>query len=794
MTLLDRKLLRDILAMRGQVMTIALVVAAGMAVFIASISTYNSLRAGRDRFYASARFPQVFVTLKRAPLSVVAQLSEIPGVAAVEPRIVRDVILDWPSALLPVSARMVSLTHAGDEPLARLHIRRGTAPERRPRPEPGDTRTAAINEAFAEANPVQLGTDVPVVLNGRIQNFRVAAVALSPEYVYAVKPGVPIPDDRFYAVLWVDRSAAEAAFDMKGAFNDAIVSLTPGTDPRQVIDELDRLLEPYGSVGAIGRRDQPSNRFLEDELNQQKVMSITIPFIFFGVAAFLLNVVLGRLVTAQREQIAALKALGFPTTPLVLHYLKLVAVVVLFGSALGLAGGFAVRRGDGGKLSRLLSPAGAGVRADAMVRARRLPDQLCGGIARRGDGAAKRRRAGSGGSDAAGRAAAFSPLVDRGTAVGEDADAAARAGDPQFCRPSAAQRIHHRRHRAGGADGRARAVLAGRDRPDDRGPVQPGRTRQRHGHLPPSAQPHHHRRSRARARRARRRRPSRFVPVRLRAGHRSYLTSVIGLPFNAGLRRPHDAALRPIDVPPDGITLTRRLAERIQVASGEIVTIEVMEGRRRKIDLPVSAIVDETIGMSSYMEIDTLNRLTGEGAVVSAASLFVEPSALPALSRRFKELPVIESVAVKTYTLSSFLDKIAGIVLVSAGILTAFAVIVAVGVVYNSARIALQERAWELASLRVLGFTRAEVARILFSQFAAEIALAIPIGLMLSQGVVTLIARFHSNESFQIPGVVGPRTYVVAVAIVVATAAASAYIVRRRVDRLDLVAVLKTRD
>ncbi len=454
MTLLDRKLLRDILAMRGQVMTIALVVAAGMAVFIASISTYDSLRAGRDRFYASARFPQVFVTLKRAPLSVVAQLNEIPGVAAVEPRIVRDVILDWPSAMLPVSARMVSLTHAGDEPLARLHVRRGTAPE------PGDTKTAAINEAFAEANAVKLGTDVPVVLNGRVQSFRVSAVALSPEYVYAVKPGVPIPDDRFYAVLWVDRNAAEAAFDMKGAFNDAIVSLTPGTDPKQVIDELDRLLEPYGSVGAITQRDQPSNRFLDDELNEQKVISVTIPIIFFGVAAFLLNVVLGRLVTAQREQIAALKALGFPTTPLVLHYLKLVAVVVLFGFGAGTGIRPCLRRGDDRELSRLLSPAGAGVRVDAMVGAGRFRGQLCGGITRRRDGAAQRRRAGSGGGDAAGRAAALSPFLDRGIAVGEGADAAAGAGDPQFRRPSAAQHIYHRRHRARRADGRARAVLA----------------------------------------------------------------------------------------------------------------------------------------------------------------------------------------------------------------------------------------------------------------------------------------------------------------------------------------------
>ena len=323
MSLLDRKLWRDINAMRGQVFTIALLVAAGVAVFVGSVSTYKSLRDGCDRFYATARFPQIFVGLKRAPLSIVARLNAIAGIAAVEPRIVREVIVDRPSAALPVSARMVSLTNAGDETLARLHLRRGTAPA------PGVAGTTAINEAFAEANGIDPGEEIRVLVNGRVQGFRISGIALSPEYVYAVKPGLPIPDDRLYAILWVDRSAAEAAFDMKGAFNDAIISLTPGADPKAVIAELDRLLEPYGSVGAIERRDQPSNRFLEDELNQQKVMSITIPFIFFGVAAFLLNGALGRLVAAQREQIAALKALGFPTSKLMLHYLKLVAVIVL---------------------------------------------------------------------------------------------------------------------------------------------------------------------------------------------------------------------------------------------------------------------------------------------------------------------------------------------------------------------------------------------------------------------------------------------------------------------------------
>jgi putative ABC transport system permease protein len=284
----------------------------------------------------------------------------------------------------------------------------------------------------------------------------------------------------------------------------------------------------------------------------------------------------------------------------------------------------------------------------------------------------------------------------------------------------------------------------------------------------------------------------RIVPVRLRAGHRTYLTSVTGLRAGSELRRPHDSALRPIDVPPDGVTLTRRLADRLGVGPGDTITVEVMEGRRSKRDLPVSSIVDESFGMASYINIDTLNRLTGEGAVVSAATMYVEPSALPALSLRFKNLPVIESVAVKASTLTSFLDKIAGLVFVTAGIFTAFAVIIAVGVVYNSARIALQEHAWELASLRVLGFTRAEVARTLFGEFAVEILLGIPVGVMLSQAIVTLIASFFSNESFQIPAVIEPRTYLAATIIVVAAALASAFVVRRRIDRLDLVSVLKT--
>ena len=784
MSLLDRKLRRELFAMRAQVLTIALVVAAGVAVFVAAISTYDSLLTAQSRFYDSARFPDIFVTMKRAPLSIVPRLAAIPGVAAIEPRIVKDVIVDWPGSLLPVSARMISLTKGG-EALSRLHFRRGA------RPAPGATREAVIGEAFAEANDVPLGGGLRAILNGRLEDFRITGIALSPEYVYAVRPGVPLPDDRFFAIAWIDHDAAEAAFNMEGAFNDAVIRLAPGADPRRVIEDLDRLLEPYGSVGAIERRDQASHRFLEDELNQQKVMSITVPFIFFGVAAFLLNIALSRLVLAQREQIATLKALGFPSFPLGLHYLKLVVVIVSLGSVLGVAGGVLFGR------AMVASYHG-------FFRFPSLDFQLTGWSIVVGVAISL-------------AAASLGVLTAVRSVVALKPAVAMRPAAPvRFRRsfleallpnrlPSAKMIIRHIAGRplqtALTTLGIAFAVpmvvlgLFWRDAIDQMMDVQFNLI-ERGNALVTFPQPVDREiiRDLARERGVLKVEGQRFVPVRLRAGQRSYLTSLIGLPADGELRVPRDLDFRPIQPPQEGVTLSKRLAERLGVTRGDAITVEVMEGERRHVDVPVAALVEEMLGMSGYMEIGALNRLTGEGDVVSAAALYIEPSAIGPVSERFKSLPVIESTSMKAYSIAMFLDKIAGLVLVSAGILTAFAVIIAVGVVYNSARIRFQERAWELASLRVLGFSRAEVSRLLFTEFMIEIAIGIPIGLVLSQFVVNLISRFHSNESFQIPAVIEPRTFAVAAFVVLLAGVASTLILRRRVDTLDLVAVLKTRD
>lgn len=787
MSLLHLKLMRDVVALRGQVFTIALLVAAGLAVFVSSLSTYDSLLDARSDYYQRGRFPQVFATVKRAPLTLVPRIAEIPGVAAVQPRIVHDVIIDLPDADVPVSARMVSLANGGEEQLSSLYLRSGVAPQ------PGETRFVAVNEAFAEATGIGAGRELRILLNGRVQTFGISGVALSPEFVYAVKSGMLIPDDRHFAVIWMGRRAAEAAFAMEGGFNDVVLSLAPGADENEVIAALDRLLDPYGGTGAVGRRDQSSHRFLEDELRQQKVMATTIPLVFFAVAAFLLNVVLGRLVAVQREQIAALKALGFPTAPIALHYLLFAGLLVALGSALGLLAGYGFGRSmiysyQGffrfprlvftmewrvAALGVVLSMAAA---ASGTLAAVRSVVTLAPAVAMRGAVPLRFRRSLLERWLPTTRIAPSHMMVLRNL-FGRPLRAAATTVGIALAVPMVVlglfwrDAIDYMTMVQFGLVERGNTMLSFTQAVDDR---VIGNLAREPGVLAVEGQ--------------------RDVPARLRAGPRSYLTAVIGISPEAELRRPRNVALQPINITPEGLTLARPLAERLAVRVGDLVTVETLEGRRRRRDVEVAALTEEMIGMNAYMDITALDHLTGEERTVSAASLMVEQGAVAAFGRRLKTLPVVAAVAMKSATIASFLDKIAGIVLVSAAILTGFAVIIAFGVVYNGVRVGLQERAWQLASLRVLGFTRAEVSRLLFSETLVEVAIGLPLGLWLSGVIVRLIARLHSGETFQIPPVIGSQTLAIAAIVVVAAVGLSVFLVRRRIDRLDLVAVLKSRD
>ncbi|GGH33184.1 permease [Alsobacter metallidurans] len=781
MTLLDRKLLRDLWSLRAQVITIALLIGAGVTVLVGSVGTYTSLVANQDRFYDDARFAQVWAEVERAPRSVVPRLSEIPGVGVVEARVIRDVRLDWPQSALSVAGRIVALPSSGQTALNRLTLERGRWFE------PGRSEVL-VSAGFAETWSVQPGDPIRVILNGRLQTFSVAGIAYSPEFVYASRPGNPLPDDRTFAVLWADEDAVAAAFDLKGAFNAVAATLAPGASEKSVLAAVDAVLDRYGGRGGYGRRDQPSHRFLSDELAEQRTLALTVPTIFFGIAAFLLNIVLARLVEAQREQIAALKALGFPSRPIAMHYLKFVVVLC----ALGCAGGVAMGVWYGHGMLNNYRPF---FRFPALIYEMPAPAPLIAVLL----------------SVAAGSAGALA-AVRRVLAL-RPAEAMRPAAPAAFSRAALGRRWRPTTKMAlRGLAGRpVRSVLSvlglamavpmivmglfwwdalafmiavqfeGVDRADAvvsfTDPVA-GRAAREIAAIPGVLAVE----------------GQRVVPVRLRAGPRDYRVGLTGLSAGAQLRVPREQDLRRVPVRPDGLTLTRGLAERLGVGVGSAMVVEALDGKRPAVAMPVVALADELLGFNAYLDIDALNRLMREGDRISQAAIRVDPARASAIWRSLSERPRVAAVAVKSVWLQVFDEKIAGMVVVSAVVLTLFGLIIAVGVVYNSARIGLQERAWELASLRVLGFTRGEASGILLAELAVQMLIAIPIGLVLARQLVATLLELRDNESFQIPVVISAPTYATATLTVAFAALGCALLVRRRVDRLDLVAALKTRE
>ncbi len=284
----------------------------------------------------------------------------------------------------------------------------------------------------------------------------------------------------------------------------------------------------------------------------------------------------------------------------------------------------------------------------------------------------------------------------------------------------------------------------------------------------------------------------RSVPVRLRFGAASYRTAIRGMENGGDLQRLLDTDLRPVPLPAQGIMLTDFLADTLGVRAGDTLQVEVLEGLRPLRQVVVAGVVREYIGVSAYMQLPALNALLHEGPAISGAWLAVDSAALPTLYARLSGMPRVAGMARREQEIINFNRMMEQTMLFFSTIATVMAVIIAFGVIYNSARIALTERGHELASLRVLGFTRAEIAYILLGELGLLTLAALPTGLLLGRAMYHYIARALQNDLFRVPVVLETRTYAFAVAAVIASAILSGLAVRRQLDQLDLVAVLKT--
>jgi putative ABC transport system permease protein len=784
---LDRKLLRDLRGMLGQAIMIALVVSAGIATWIESRTLLASLEETRDRFYERHNFADVFAKAKRAPNSLRQRIADLPGVARIETRIVESVNLDVPGLDEPAVGTLISLPEGREPALNRIYLRRGRLLA------PGRDDEVLASEKFVDSNNLRVGDSVTAILNGRKKTLRIVGVVLSPEYVFMVKPGDLVPDAKRFGVFWMQEEALEMAFDMEGAFNDLAIGLARDAHIEQVIFQVDNLLAPYGGIGAYGRKDQLSHLLLTSDIDGLKVHGTVAPTIFLSVAAFLLNVVLSRVLALQREQIAALKAFGYSNVQIGWHFLKLVLMIILLGAAIGIPGG--------AYLARVFTQMIALVYQYPELIIVIKPSVIATAIT------------------AAGGAATLGAIGSIWRAVRVAPAEAMRPEPPASFKPTFFERIGVGRY----IPNVARMIIRQLERRPTRSLIsifaialsvaiivvgqfvqdaidftmeQQFYRVQTFDMVAATIEPDspdvlHEFRNVPGVLRAE---PMRSVPARLHNGQRQRRVALSGLTEEGQLMRLVDSSGAISKPPRGGLMLSRKLASILNVKPGETVRVETLEGRRPDANLPVVSLIDDLQGLNAYTTLDDLNRFMGEGPRVSGAYLQTDSRYELDTFRELKEIPKVASVTVKRNALESFQDTMAKNLGTMKKINLFFACVIAVGVVYNSARIALSERSRELATLRVVGFTRGEISTILLGELGLLTLVALPFGWVMGYGFAWGLTSLVDQEVFRFPLVVERSTYGVATSVVLLASTISGLLVRRSLDHLDLIAVLKSRD
>jgi len=784
---LDRKLWRDLRRLWLQALAVGLVLGSGIALFVMATGMYGSLERARDAYYDRAHMADLATSLVRAPDRVARELAVLPGIDAAEVRVTGIGLISVPGVVEPVSARLVSLP-AGRRPLVNdLVLRAGAWPD------PQRSDEVLVNEAFAEAHALVPGAPLDVLLRGKRRVLRIVGIASSPEFVFAVAPGDILPEPRRFGVVWMGREALGRALDLDGAFNDVVLRLATGASSRAVTADVDRLLAPHGGRGAYGRDRMLSARFLSDELSQLRTMASILPPIFLLVAVFLLNVTLSRLVTTERANIGLLKAFGYGDGSIALHYAKFALVFCAFAALLGLA------------LGRLVG----GYMASIYQSVYRLPvlEFAVGPVTWLGALGVALLAAVLGAAVAVGRAVALPPAAALSPPapthfgrLGAGVERAARRLDAR-ARMLVRRIVRFPRRSATTVGGIALALALlimsehfpiAVDRIID---VNFG-VAQRMDVSVTFAERQHERvlRELGRLPGVMAVEPLRTAEVILSAGPRRERDALIGVPEGAWLNRVVGADERPIEPRADGITLAAGLATKLGVREGDLVRVEATDGRRLAFDAPVVAIVKPFLGGAAYMEQGALSRALREPERIDSAYLLVDPAARDALASRLKGLPAIVGVTFADNaerSLRGLFEQGSGFF---ASMFLAFSLVMAAGVAFSAARVTLGEQERDLATLRVLGFRRSEASWVLLGELGILLAAAIPLGVALGLALSRWLMSQFETEIFSFPFVLDPPTYARAVLFIVAAVTAAALWVRRDVDGLDLVAVLKSRE
>jgi putative ABC transport system permease protein len=790
---LDKKLLRELWKIKGQVLAVTSVIACGITMYIAFYSAFLNLELSRDTYYAKYRFHDFSIQMEKAPLNSVFKIQNLPGVRAVSGRVVKDVTVSLKDKDELIIGRIIGLDSRKKSIIDNIHLVSGRLLT------PGETNVCLVDDKFLKANKLNTGDFITVTLNGRKQNLKIIGTAMSPEFIYAIRNAFEIiANPEKFGIIWVNDDWIDTAFNMKGFYNEIIGEVYEQDNLDNILDSAGKILDSYGVYSKVKRKDQISNFIINSKIDGIKGASKTVPVIFLMIASVILLIVISRLVKRERTFIGLLKAYGYTNLEISFHYIKFASVIGLIGGLMGIAFGEWLSFGliniyaqsftfpelqfkfytssavIGVLISLTCSLISALIAVEGVVKimpATAMKESISSLVSVKTpferikivwDNVSFTNKIIL-------RNVWRYPFRSAFTAVGVMLSTTILFLG-YFMNDSMGFLVDYQFNKIQKEDIKITFYLERN--------IKAFYEALRFPNIKKAE-------------------PMLLYPFELKNKWHIKQSVIYGLKKQPQLFGLINSDGKEIEAPSYGILLSERIARELDVKKGSKLIIKPLMG---KIDTEKEVIVAGTIklymGDGAYMNIDTLSNLLGNSTILNSILLKVDsPQDIPELNKIFKDIPAISSVELKKDVIDNFSKNIANSLSSMNVIFTIFAGIIAIAVIYNSTVINITEREREIASLQVLGFTESEVGRIVFNEniwlSLIGMFLGLPAGYLLCK---VMTATVYNTDLFRLPFYVSNRTYIICAFTMTFFVFMTNMYMKKRIAKIDLVEVLKTRE
>lgn len=778
---LNMRLIRVILHTKGQFVSVAVIVATALCIYVLFSMLNINIETAVATYYQDYAMEDILVKVLRMPESAVEQLQSIEGVKQVQGRVVMEVPLDTGEAEKRIKVRFISVPPEGNA-INKLYAVEEDALKL-------DETHIAILQQFADARKIKVGDVVQPIINGTIHDLTVASVVASPEFIYLMENDQAlITDPADFGIFYVEEEFAQSYLGYSKSYNEVVLTLDGTVGIADVKKKLESKLSKYGIQWIVERKDQVSNNLLQQKMEGIKLMSGMLPVMFLVVAAIVIVLMLSRTVANDRIAIGVLKAMGYTNTTILMHYVQYALMIGLCGSIVGITGGQLLS----GPMSRLFIfffnvP---------IVTIQFLPGYMF-------------------------TALILASLFCIGSGL-IGARFALHVEPAESMRPEAPRIGTHMllekwrffwQHTSTGWRMVFRNVSRSKRRffflalglsmayaintvPLYETLALPAMFELQYGeyqhmdYIVGFKKPMSEKvlKEFAEVAEIKRIEPRIEYPYELVNAWHNKRVLIIGVPKNTELHSFQDMEGHSVELSENGIFLTTELAKLLHVEAGDTLTIRNFMPGRDDVELKVSGIIRQYLGINAYMDIGTMQRLLTEKDMVTGAGVISDDDvkgkletvdmvsfvqSMEDLENQFLEYTDMMKLAIQFYML--------------------FGGILGFAIIYNSSIISISERRLEFAALRIMGYSKNEIFSIISRENLLVTILAVILGIPLGLFFINGIIESFSSELVTFPRIIEVSIFIKATLGILFFVVIAQMATHHKIGKLQFIEALKNR-